>query len=40
MKLRELVGAHPDDPMYRFLLAGLYKNGRYFEEAFGSTNAC
>lgn len=34
VKLRELVEAHPDDPTYRFLLAGLYKNGRYFEEAF------
>jgi tetratricopeptide (TPR) repeat protein len=34
VKLRELVDAHSDDPMYRFLLAGLYKNGRYFEEAF------
>ena len=34
VKLRELVQAHPDDPMYRFLLAGLLKNGRYFEEAF------
>jgi tetratricopeptide (TPR) repeat protein len=34
VKLRELVDAHPDDPMYRFLLAGLYKNGRYFEDAF------
>ena len=34
VKLRELVDAHPDDPMYRFLLAGLYKNGRYFEAAF------
>jgi tetratricopeptide (TPR) repeat protein len=34
VKLRQLVDAHPDDPMYRFLLAGLYKNGRYFEEAF------
>lgn len=34
VKLRDLVDAHPDDPMYRFLLAGLYKNGRYFEEAF------
>ena len=34
VKLRELVDAHPEDPMYRFLLAGLYKNGRYFEEAF------
>ena len=27
--------AYPEDPVYRFLLAGLYKNGRYFEEAFG-----
>jgi len=34
VRLRELVDAHPDDPMYRFLLAGLYKNGRYFEDAF------
>ncbi len=34
VKLRELVDAHTDDPVYRFLLAGLYKNGRYFEEAF------
>jgi tetratricopeptide (TPR) repeat protein len=34
VKLRELVEAHPDDPTYRFLLAGLYKNGRYFEEAY------
>jgi tetratricopeptide (TPR) repeat protein len=32
--LRELVDTHPDDPMYRFLLAGLYKNGRFFEDAF------
>jgi tetratricopeptide (TPR) repeat protein len=34
VKLRALVDAHPEDPMYRFLLAGLYKNGRYFQEAF------
>jgi tetratricopeptide (TPR) repeat protein len=34
VKLRELVEAHPDDPTYRFLLAGQYKKGRYFEEAF------
>lgn len=34
VKLRELVDAHADDPVYRFLLAGLYKNGRYFEDAF------
>ena len=34
VKMRELVDAHADDPMYRFLLAGLYKNGRYFEDAF------
>lgn len=33
-KLREVVGAHPDDPTYRFLLAGLYKNGRFLEEAY------
>jgi tetratricopeptide (TPR) repeat protein len=34
VKLRQLVDAHGDDPMYRFLLAGLYKNGRYYEDAF------
>ncbi len=34
VRLRDLVDAHPDDPVYHFLLAGLYKNGRYFEEAF------
>jgi len=34
VKMRALVTAQPDDPIYRFLLAGLYKNGRYFEDAF------
>lgn len=34
VKLQELVEAYPDDPTYRFLLAGLYKNGRFLEEAF------
>ena len=34
LKLRELVEAHPTDASYRFLLAGLYKNGRFFQEAF------
>ena len=34
VRLRRLVEAHPEDPVYHFLLAGLYKNGRYFEEAF------
>ncbi|ANM28842.1 hypothetical protein ABI59_03310 [Acidobacteria bacterium Mor1] len=34
VRLRQLVERYPDDPIYRFLLAGLYKNGRYFEEAF------
>jgi tetratricopeptide (TPR) repeat protein len=33
VKLRELVDAHPEDPVYRFLLAGLYKDGRYLDEA-------
>ena len=33
-KLRRLVEGHPDDPVYRFLLGGLYKNGRFFEEAY------
>ena len=34
VRLRKLVDAHPNDAAYRFLLAGLYKNGRFFEEAF------
>jgi tetratricopeptide (TPR) repeat protein len=34
VELRQLVDEHPDDPVYHFLLAGLYKGGRYFEEAF------
>jgi len=39
VRLRELVEAHPEDPVYRFLLAGLYKNGHYFEEAFDEYKA-
>jgi Tfp pilus assembly protein PilF len=34
VKLRQLVEAYPEDPVYHFLLAGLYKGGRYFEEAY------
>jgi len=34
VRLRQIVKAHPREPIYRFLLAGLYKDGRYFEEAF------
>ena len=34
VKMRELVETHPSEPIYRFLLAGLYKNGRYFEDAY------
>jgi tetratricopeptide (TPR) repeat protein len=34
VKLKELAETHPDDPVYTFLLAGLYKDGRYFEEAY------
>lgn len=34
LRLQQLVRAHPTDPVYRFLLGGLYKNGRYFEDAF------
>lgn len=36
VRLRKLVDAHPDDGSYRFLLGGLYKNGRFFEEAFAA----
>ena len=36
VRLRKLVDAHPANASYRFLLAGLYKNGRFFEEAFDS----
>ncbi len=39
VKLRRMVEAHPDDPAYRFLLGGLFKNGRYFEEAFNEYRA-
>lgn len=39
VRLRHLVETHPDDPVYRFLLAGVYKNGRYFEEAFDEYRA-
>jgi len=39
VRLRRLVEAHPDDPTYHFLLAGLYKNGRYFEEAYDEYRA-
>ena len=35
VKLQELAEAHPDDPVYHFLLAGLYSDGRYFQEAYG-----
>lgn len=34
VKLQQMVAASPDDPTPRFLLAGMYKNGRYFEEAY------
>ena len=34
VKLKELAESHPEDPVYTFLLAGLYKDGRYFEEAY------
>ena len=34
VKLQQMVAAEPEDPTPRFLLAGMYKNGRYFEEAF------
>jgi len=34
VKLQRIVQAHPDEPTYRFLLAGMYKSGRYFEEAY------
>lgn len=34
LQLRRLVEASPDDAVYRFLLAELYKDGRFFEDAF------
>ncbi len=34
VELRKLVETHPEDATFRFLLAGLYNSGRYFEEAF------
>ena len=34
VKLRRLVDAYPDNATYRFLLAGVYKQGNYFEDAY------
>ncbi|MCP3979979.1 MAG: tetratricopeptide repeat protein [bacterium] len=34
LELQQLVAAHPENAVYRFLLGGLYRNGRYFEEAY------
>jgi len=34
VRLKRLVEAHPEDPVYRFLLAGLYKSGRHYDDAF------
>ena len=34
IELQQLVQRYPEDPVYRFLLAGLFKNGRYFDEAY------
>lgn len=39
LRVQRLVEAHPEDASYRFLLAGLYRNGRYFEEAFSGYQA-
>jgi len=36
LEIEALAESYPEDPVYQFLLAGLYKNGRYFEEAFAS----
>ena len=32
--MQKLVNAHPEDASYRFLLAGLYAKGQFFNEAF------
>jgi len=34
VRLRDLVESHPEDPTLRFLLAGLYQSGRFYDEAF------
>ncbi len=34
VRVQALVAAHPDQPTYHFLLARLYADGRYFEEAY------
>jgi len=39
LKLQQLVQAYPDDEVYHFLLAGLYKNGSYFEDAYAEYKA-
>ncbi len=33
VEMERLVEDHPDEAIYRFLLAGLHKNGRFFEAA-------
>ena len=34
VKLRDIVDTYPEDATLRFLLAGMYENGRYYAEAF------
>ncbi len=34
VRLRDIVETHPEDATLRFLLAGMYENGRYYAEAF------
>ncbi len=34
VEMQKLVNAHPEDATYRFLLAGLYAKGQFFNDAF------
>lgn len=36
VEMQKLVNAHPDDATFRFLLAGLYAKGQFFNDAFNA----
>ncbi len=40
INLREKIKDSPDDPLYHFLIAGQYKKGAYFKEAFDHFQKC
>ncbi len=40
INLREKIKDSPDDPLYHFLIAGQYRKGGYFKEAFDHLQGC